>query len=192
MARNAAGRRKLFAECERRHIGQGHSAGSNLGGGGGSYRCTMRPTSLAAESASRYRPLRGAWLARRRQRMSPTAQIRIESARTGPVLRWRARRAGGRPRAAGPGWTGRRQPRPAPIAAQSHRRWARMPARDSAHGWAAVRRPSRSGRSSGRDAGGYAGAPVFRIAIAGHRRVMAADDGGEVTVCVLQALPGAA
>jgi arabinan endo-1,5-alpha-L-arabinosidase len=187
---------KLFAGSTGRHIGPGHFGLLDLGGGVEKFSLHYEADlDRGGISVLDIRPLlwRDGWPVAGDN--LPAGTYRIESARTGTVLEMAVQGVPvGGPRPRGPGGPGARNvsPPPPPI-----------PAQDAAQvggAWPAgavgvrmgphmVQAQQKWSIEPAPNAGGYPGAPYFKIAISGTDRVLAAAAGAELTV--LPAFTGA-
>jgi arabinan endo-1,5-alpha-L-arabinosidase len=187
---------KLFAGSTGRHIGLGHFGLLDLGGGVEKFSLHYEADlDRGGISVLDIRPLlwRDGWPVAGDNFTAGTYQL--ESARTGTVLEMAVQGVPvGGPRTRGPGGPGGRSmaPPPPPIpaqdAAQVGNTWPASPAgvRMGPH---MVQAQQKWSIEPAPNAGGYPGAPFFRIAIAGTDRVLAAAAGAELTV--LPAFTGA-
>jgi arabinan endo-1,5-alpha-L-arabinosidase len=187
---------KLFAGSTGRHIGPGHFGLLDLGGGVEKFSLHYEADlDRGGISVLDIRPLlwRDGWPVAGDNLTAGTYQI--ESARTGTVLEMAVQGVPvGGPRARGPGGAGSRSatPPPPPIPAQDPAQvsgtWPTGPVavRMGPH---MVQAQQKWSIEPVANAGGYPGAPYFKIAIAGTQRVLAAASGAELTV--LPAFTGA-
>ncbi len=187
---------KLFAGSTGRHIGPGHFGLLDLGGGVEKFSLHYEADlDRGGISVLDIRPLlwRDGWPVAGDNFTAGTYQI--ESARTGTVLEMAVQGVPvGGPRPRGPGGPGSRSaaPPPPPIPAQDPAQvsgtWPAGPVgvRMGPH---MVQAQQKWSIEPAPNAGGYPGAPFFKIAIAGTDRVLAATADAELTV--LPAFTGA-
>ena len=180
---------KLFAGSTGRHIGPGHFGLLDLGAGVEKFSLHYEADlDRGGISVLDIRPLlwRDGWPVAGDNFTAGTYQI--ESARTGTVLEMAVQGVPvGGPRPRGPGGPGSRSaaPPPPPIAAQDPAQvsgtWPAGPVgvRMGPH---MVQAQQKWSIEPAPNAGGYPGAPFFKIAIAGTDRVLAATAGAELTV----------
>jgi arabinan endo-1,5-alpha-L-arabinosidase len=187
---------KLFASSSGRSIGPGHFGLLDLGGGVEKFSLHYEADlDRCGVSVLDIRPLlwRDGWPAAGENLAAGT--YRIESARTGTVLEMAVPGLPvGGPRQRGPGGPGGAgAPIPPPIASQEPSQaggsWPAGPI-GARMGQNMLQAQQKWAIAPAPDAGGYAGSPYYRIAIAGTDRVLAATADAELTV--LPSFTGAA
>ncbi|AMY11942.1 Intracellular endo-alpha-(1-_5)-L-arabinanase [Luteitalea pratensis] len=180
---------KLFAGSTGRHIGPGHFGLLDLGAGVEKFSLHYEADlERGGISVLDIRPLlwRDEWPVAGDNFTAGTYQI--ESARTGTVLEMAVQGVPvGGPRPRGPGGPGSRSaaPPPPPIAAQDPAQVSGTWPADAVGvrmGPHMVQAQQKWSIEPAPNAGGYPGAPFFKIAIAGTDRVLAATAGAELTV----------